>query len=220
MIIPDKYYQSPEVSNSDLTELAKQFMTNDRVLDLEDAFRFGNLLDALITEPLKVNFYTGQVNDITFSVDEFKKARAMSDVFLKDVLCKQLHSLSVGQQVFKKDVTIQIGSYSFALKMRCKYDLYAPSLGYGGDIKSTACTSQKQFEESVDFLQYDRSRYVYMLLSGAKRDLIIGISKANHKLFKVFIKEGDPVWLAGKEKFEHMAFRWHLIMSDNEPAAI
>lgn len=48
---PDPYYDRPEVSNSDLTSLKEILHPRPITGDRERAFRFGTLVDALITEP-------------------------------------------------------------------------------------------------------------------------------------------------------------------------
>ena len=54
---PDSYYNRTEVSNSDLTELKNLLHPRQQFGDKEAAFRFGNLVDAIITEPERVDYY-------------------------------------------------------------------------------------------------------------------------------------------------------------------
>ena len=84
-------------------------------------------------------------------------------------------------------------------------------MGFGGDLKSTFATSQKQFEEAVDFFDWDRSRAWYMDIAGSRQDFIVGISKKNQKVFKVFIKRDDKIYKRGKEKYDELAFRWWML---------
>ena len=60
---PDSYYNRTEVSNSDLTELKNLLHPRQQFGDKEAAFRFGNLVDAIITEPERVDYYHFKVND-------------------------------------------------------------------------------------------------------------------------------------------------------------
>ncbi len=53
---PDTYYQRSEVSNSDLTALKELLYPRQQFGDREKAFRFGSLVDAIITEPERVNY--------------------------------------------------------------------------------------------------------------------------------------------------------------------
>ena len=84
-------------------------------------------------------------------------------------------------------------------------------MGFGGDLKSTFATSQKQFEEAVDFFDWDRSRAWYMDIAGSRQDFIVGISKKNLKVFKVMISRDDKIYKQGKEKYEELAFRWWML---------
>jgi hypothetical protein len=82
---------------------------------------------------------------------------------------------------------------------------------YGGDIKSTVCTTQKAFEQSLEYFDYDRQRAWYMDISGAVRDVLIGISKENFKVFIVTITRDSEIYKRGREKYQELAFRyWYL----------
>ena len=92
----DTYYTRSEVSNSELTSL-KQLL-HPILLDEEvrqRAFRFGSLVDAMITESSRVNHYTLTVDDEQYSGEEFLhatemyrslRAEARHDQFLARVL--------------------------------------------------------------------------------------------------------------------------------------
>ena len=74
---PDEYYNRSEVSNSDLTELKNLLHPRLQFGDKEAAFRFGTLVDAVITEPERVNFYRFTVDDVQYTEDEFRHAQEM-----------------------------------------------------------------------------------------------------------------------------------------------
>lgn len=189
-------------------------------MDFENALRFGTLVDAIITEPDKVNVYKRTVDDYIYKPEDIELARAMKRAFYQDNLCKRFAEMSSFQAIFSGNVKLKYGSFAYELLMRCKYDLFMPSLGYGGDIKSTAASSQKQFEDAILHFDYDRSRVVYMELSGATKDIIIGISKVNCKIFKVYINKGDQLWQSGMDKLEDMGFKyWSLFEGFNPNAA-
>lgn len=69
------YYQRPEVSNSDLTELKNMLHPRMQYGDKEAAFRFGSLVDAIITEPARVNWYRLTVDDEQYTEEEFSTPR-------------------------------------------------------------------------------------------------------------------------------------------------
>jgi hypothetical protein len=86
-------------------------------------------------------------------------------------------------------------------------------MNFGGDLKTTAAASQKEFEEAVDFFDWDRSRAWYMDIVGSDRDFIYAISKKNCKVFKYFITRGDKTYQRGQEKYSELAFKyWQLII--------
>ena len=92
---PDEYYTRTEVSNSDLTALRDILHPRQQFGDREAAFRFGTLVDALITEPSRVDYYRFTVDDVQYAEDEFRHAYEMQrslrmearrDAFLSKVL--------------------------------------------------------------------------------------------------------------------------------------
>lgn len=210
---PDPYYGRPEVSNSDLTALKELLHPRMQFGNREAAFRFGNLVDAIITEPARVNYYRFTVDDTQYTEDEFLHAREMykslrmeaeSDPFLAYVLKNaetQKFMVNEAQQ-------FEYCSFPFHLSTRCKWDWWLGAAGFGGDLKSTFASSQKEFDEAIDFFDWDRSRAWYMDIAGSDRDFIYAISKKNCKVFKKHINRGDAIYNAGREKYEELAFQY------------
>lgn len=211
MIMTTNYYDRPEVSNSDLTELKNILHPRMQFGDKEAAFRFGSLVDALITEPSKVDYYALTVDNVPYTEEEFlrgcelRKAlrmEARKDAFLAKVLeCAETQRFMVN-----KSQQFTYCGYPFSLDTRCKWDWWLGS--FGGDLKTTFASSQQQFEEAVDFFDWDRSRAWYMDIAGSNRDFIYAISKKNCKIFKKFINRGDEVYNRGREKYEELAFQY------------
>lgn len=214
MTINDKeYYSRKEVSNSDLTELKNLLHPRLQFGDKFAAFRFGSLVDAIITEPARVNYYTYTVDDVQYTEDEFRHAQEMfsalrmearHDQFLAHVLDKastQTVMVNHGQQ-------FQYGNLLYQLDTRCKWDWYLQDFGFGGDLKTTFASTQKEFDEAVDFFDWDRSRAWYMDIARSDRDFIYGISKKNNRIFKKFINRGDAIYNKGKEKYDELAFHY------------
>lgn len=212
----DTYYNRPEVSNSDLTALKQYFFPEYISYDPEVAFKFGNLIDYMITEPQKVDYFNRKIEgyDEPFIPEDFKKAEEMKKSAKNDSQVYQLLQLSTFQKVFVGDVNLKYGSIDFSLRMRCKYDMFMQILGWGADIKSTASASQKQFLEACYHFDYDRSRVVYMLLSGSEKDMIIGISKKNFQIFKFPVVRGDAFWNSGMEKLSDLAFKYWMLFEN------
>ncbi len=222
MIGKDPYFNRPEVSNSDLSALAEYFDPPDFTMDLRKAYRDGNLIDAMITEAHRVDHYLMRVDDEQFTTEEWNNALRMRDAFMKDPQCANLLKLCKGQAVKAlPDFQIEYAGISFQIAARCKYDLWSDPLNWGGDIKSTAATSQKQFEAACKHFRYDRQRAWYMDISGAKQDILLGISKVNHKIFRIPITRDSEFYRSGKAQYQELAFKWWLLFGDlqNQKAA-
>lgn len=210
---PDEYYNRREVSNSDLTELKNLLHPRAQYGDKEAAFRFGTLVDAIITEPARVNYYRRTVDDVAYTADEFLLAQEMHkslrmearrDSFLSRVL-----ELSDTQRfMVNKTQPFEYGGFRFTLDTRCKWDWFLTAANFGGDLKTTFATSQKQFDEAVDFFDWDRSRAWYMDIARSDRDFIYAISKKNCLVFKKHITRGDAIYNRGREKYEELAFQY------------
>ena len=224
----DNYYNRPEVSNSDLSALKKELYGGPDY-DPTRAYANGNLIDAMITEENKVNYIARTCLDVDyeFTIEEFEKAREMKKAFLKDELCRMMLSKSTPQAVMVVRNLLFDYDAPFRLDVRCKWDLWMQSLGWGGDIKSTAAETQEQFIAACKFFDYDRSRFWYMNIAEAKycrtveKDILIGISKTAidrktglPKIFKLPITKGDDFYNSGKEKALELAFQWWLRFGD------
>lgn len=212
-MMKDAYYGRSEVSNSDLTELKNALHPRMQFGDREAAFRFGSLVDAIITEPERVNYYRYTVDDVQYTEDEFRHAREMHDSLRRaargDGFLKNVLELADTQTVMaRKGQLFDYGGFEFSLDTRCKWDWWLRDFGFGGDLKTTFASSQKEFEEAVDFFDWDRSRAWYMDIAGSDRDFIYAISKKNGMVFKKFIRRGDGVYERGREKYEELAFQW------------
>lgn len=208
---PDTYYQRDEVSNSDLTELKNILHPRIQHGDKEAAFRFGSLVDAVITEPARVDYYRLTVDDEQYSEDEFRhagemlkalRAEARHDGFLSRVL----ENAETQRAMANKGQQFTYCGFPFTLDTRCKWDWWLGS--FGGDLKTTFASTQQQFEEAVNFFDWDRSRAWYMDIAGSGMDFIYAISKKNCRVFKKFIKRGDEAYNRGREKYEELAFQY------------
>lgn len=213
MEVKDPYYDRPEVSNSDLSWLKKYWQPQDVVVDVEQAYRFGTLIDCMITEPHKVNYFSFTCCGNQYNQADFDRAQEMKKAFYRDELCATLAKHSEYQKVSVcPSFRIEHDGFEFSLASRCKWDLYAmPKLKMSADIKSTTATTQKQFEEAVRYFDYDRQRAWYMDMEGVSNDMLIGISKVNFKIFKVPVKRGGELYQSGRRKYQELAFRyWYL----------
>ena len=208
---PDAYYLRSEVSNSDLTELKNILHPRMQFGDKEAAFRFGSLVDAIITEPARVDYYRFTVDDEQYSEEEFRHAGEMlkslrMEARHDEFLFRVLGYAETQKFMVNKAQQFTYCGFSFSLDTRCKWDWWLGS--FGGDLKTTFAATQQQFEEAVDFFDWDRSRAWYMDIAGSDKDFIYAISKKNGKVFKKFIRRGDEVYNRGREKYEELAFQY------------
>lgn len=220
----DPYYSRGEVSNSDLTALKLALNPQLNFVKEEDkrkAFHLGTLVDALVTEPEKCNHYAMTVDDEKYTEKDWKwgldrlavlKKQATKDRFLDFVLKN-----AVGQKTFiNPHMKMEYQGFKFELPVRCKFDWWLGE--FGGDLKTTAATSQEQFETQIDFVDWDRSRAWYMDLTHSidprygNQDFIFAVSKTKKKVFYKKIERGDELYLRGREKALKWAFRmWCLL---------
>lgn len=210
---PDAYYQRSEVSNSDLTALKELLHPRPIYGDREAAFRFGSIVDAVITEPSRVDFLHMTIDGAPVDEQEFLHAREMqralrtearSDRFLAMVLQHaqtQRYMVNHGQR-------FENGGFEFTLDTRCKWDWWLPAWGAGGDLKTTSASTQAEFEAAIDTFDWDRSRAWYMDIAFSGRDFIYAISKKNCRIFKKFIQRGDQTYIRGREKYSDLAFQY------------
>jgi hypothetical protein len=213
MANPDEYYLRSEVSNSDLTELKNILYPRPQYGDKEKAFRFGSLVDAILTESNRVNYYRYTVDDVQYTRDEFEHARSMvrslrnysrHDAFLAkvlDVAETQRFMVNHGQQFSYCD-------FPFKLDTRCKWDWWLDDYGFGGDLKTTFAATRQQFEQAIDFFDWDRSRAWYMDIAKSDRDFIYAISKVNGQVFSKTITRDSEIYRRGREKYESLAFHY------------
>lgn len=213
---PDNYYNRNEVSNSDLTELKNLLYPRLQFGDKEKIFAFGSLVDAIITEPSRVNFYQLTVDEVKYTEDDFCLAREMHRSLLmearKDQFLAYVLQNSDTQKFMVKVRDFEYCGFKYRLPTRCKWDWFLPSAGFGGDLKTTFASTQSQFDEAVDFFDWDRSRAWYMDIAGSDKDFIYAISKKNCKVFKKFINRGDQVYERGFDKYNDLAFKYYLFV--------
>lgn len=214
---PDTYYNRTEVSNSDLTELKNMLYPRLQYGDKEKIFAFGSLVDALVTEPARVNRFQLTVDDVKYTEDDFRLAMEMQKSLVResrrDEFLAYVLNNSDTQKFMVREREFEYCGLSYTLPTRCKWDWWLPKAGFGGDLKTTFAVSQSQFDEAVDFFDWDRSRAWYMDIAGSSRDFIYAVSKKNCKVFKKFIERGDRIYSRGREKYDELAFKYYLFIA-------
>lgn len=203
------YRSFPAISNSDLTWLQKYWMPENRIIDLEKAYKEGNLIDAMITETHRVNYYKKMVDDVHYTEEQFVMGEEMKKSFFRDTFCANMVKHCSFQRIsYQPEFKVQYDGFEFTVPAKAKWDLFCEKFDLGGDIKSTACTTQKQCEEAVRFFCYDRSRAWYMDLESRSNDILIFISKKNFKVFKVPVPRDGSIYKEGKAAYQELAFQY------------
>ena len=141
--INDTNYRAfPAVSNSDLGWLQEYWMPKNIVIDLRTAYANGTLIDAMITEPEKVNYFKLKVEgeDYNYSNDEFERAKEMKKAFYKDAFCSSFVKQCKFQHIsYNAAFPVNYEGLDFKVAAKCKWDLFRPDIVLSGDITSTAC---------------------------------------------------------------------------------
>lgn len=217
LLIDDNYYNRTEVSNSDLTELKNMLHPRLVGVDPTNAFRLGTLVDALITEPDKANHVTRTVEQYQYTRDEWEWGKNMRDAWNR--AAREMNFVNMIAKSWQNQVVMvnrgqhfEFNGFEFQLDTRCKWDFWHDGCGFGGDLKTTAATTQEQFESCIDLFDWDRSRAWYMDIAGSDCDFIIAISKANQKVFTKTIRRGDEIYNRGKDKYLELAFQYWSLM--------
>lgn len=207
-----EYFSRREVSNSDLTALKELMAADENPRDPTAAFRFGSLFDAWVTAPDRINHVSCTLDGKPIIPAEYDLAKRMyrslqmeakRDPFLAMVLAQAETQVCMVNQ----EQPMEDGGFEFTLPVRCKWDWWLPKAQFGGDLKTTSATSQREFDEAIRMFEWDRSRAFYMDIAGSQQDFIYGVSKKNCKVFKAFIRRGDDIYNAGKEKYSDLAFK-------------
>jgi hypothetical protein len=208
------YFDLPEVSSSDLGALKREYYgLPDNREQLEEIFNFGSLVDAMLTEREKLDYLTlglRQENGfyIYYTYDTWRRAEVLAEAARKDPVIGRMLDWMVGQYIFRRTLSFDYQGDEYKIRARCKFDLLAKKLLTGLDFKTTACTTQKQFEESIDFFDWDKQASYYMDISKNNYHWIVGISKKNDKIFKYAIERGDAMHKRGADKYSVWAYRW------------
>ena len=210
---PDEYYNRSEVSNSDLTALKEQLYPRPQYGDREAAFYFGSIVDALITEPTRVDFINKLVDGEPVDEEIWLHAREMQRVLRAEArhdpfLAKVLEIADTQRFMVNKAQEFDNGGFCSLLTLVASGTGGCRLLTSEETLKTTAAATDAEFNDAIDFFDWDRSRAWYMDIAHSDNDFIYAISKQNNRVFKKFIKRGDDVYSRGREKYEDLAYKY------------
>ena len=154
MSTPDTYFSRLEVSNSDLTELKNFLYPRIQYGDKEKAFKFGTLVDALITENERVRYDKRMVDDYVYTTEEFELGLEMRKALRKEAEKDPFLAIVLAQSdtqkfMINQNQVFQYGNFEYTLDTRCKWDWWLTAYNFGGDLKTTFAESQAQLISSI-----------------------------------------------------------------------
>lgn len=191
------YFDHPAISNSDIQKFLQQIgLKREMPANIQAIYDFGTEFHAGILEPHKRRL------DVV-SPGQEQLIKEMADTFWRDKLCRDFAMAKDFQREMevgvKAPAILEVGGMRIAA--RCKFDGARTSLKMGLELKGVKVSSQKQFEECLIGLDYDRAVAHYQLTSKYEWTLVVGISKSNtDRLFKKIVKRHDDFYAVGEHK--------------------
>lgn len=208
---PDPYHTSHGISNSMLTAF-KCEIEGKEPPKASEAFAFGSLVDAMITEPHRIDWFTK-----TFDGEpqrKFDDANRLYNTFRMNNIGKIiLQSKSINfQHISRTSKLFQYGDAEFWLDLRCKWDFFG---SISGDIKTTDARTMQSFIDACYMFDYFRARAFYMDIEGTNTDYLIGLSKTTANVFLIQIKRGDKYHSLGVEQYTDLCTKWWMMKGSN-----
>ena len=183
---------------------------------IPDYYKFGSLLDAMITEPDKVGlncYFDDSGAKINVFKEIYKKAERLRDVFYKSYPVYEFGNPEFKKQKeFYRTIKVNYKGFEFYHKARCKFDIYHP-LKNSCDIKTTVCKTMNHFKEGFDFLDYDQQAAYYMDVARINEIYFIGLSKHNYNSFPIKIIRNDNIYNSGKRKYTRLAYEYQTMFN-------
>ena len=162
-------------SHSSLEVIKKYLLGYPQFHGDEKYLLFGSSLHEVFLQGIRSNYYA-QLNSI--------------DRVTVDLMVRKLNNNPIVVSLMRNSTREQ----KFSVKLNgvlttCILDAKQPELKRGFDLKSTDCTSQQQFEETVQRYGYVRQGLTYKLAAKLKFFYFVGIQKVAP--FNIFIVDLD-----------------------------
>lgn len=176
---------------------------------MKKAFFDGGLFDDCVTWSVekRYTFVPDSYQGVRLSKENISNTKLMIEALKRDSASWRIIENSIHQKEFYRN---KFSYTHLGIKGTCKFkgklDFYFKQGSLVSDLKSTACTSQKSFEQAVFHFGYDRQGCGYMDLSGCDKYLIIAVSKKNHKVFKFAFTRDSEVFRNAAKKRDSLIF--------------
>jgi hypothetical protein len=196
------YFNHEFVSNSDLKRVVNKYVKGiDEPENLEDIFKLGTLIHAILLEP--------HLADKTHP--QYELAKAMAATIFKDPLCRNFLLIRdfKREREFYTDTCNPAFEVQYGLKGRIKVDGDSELMSTVMEYKGLAVTTEKAFLEAIDRFDYDQGAAYYLEVCQRKRILIPAPSKKDpKKLFKILVDRDHPIYKRGLEKMNYAIQVW------------
>lgn len=229
----DNYYQLHQyVSNSTLSALQVAMGERPDIGGNKQAiYDFGNLVDALITEPALIDFDRRRVQVADGQWVQFDEATWTQAMEMRRAALEHPNMLLLVKNMIFQEVIID-GHFEivteeahFHLPVRIKMDGRNKPLRTGMDLKTTIAASQKAFYDSLFFFEYDRQCAWYMDIAKLDRFWFAGVGKkkmknGKHPVYFHAVERGDAFYQSGRAKYQRLAQLYHMLILGLNPALI
>jgi hypothetical protein len=191
---PIEYRALPFVANSDLKEIVRRHHGKVLLDNIEEIYSFGSLFDAMVLEPHKADL----------SHEKLERAIAMRDVLFRDKLIRDIFSLPDFRrqhEFYRTNIHGLVGG-------KCKCDGDSKMMDMVFELKGLTVSSEKQFEEAIDHLDYDQAAAWYIDITNRKHYIIAGSGKKVDKVFKRYVDRNHVIYKRGQQKLLHSTSIW------------
>lgn len=228
MNLPIFNVETTAISNSKLNKYRQMIDGIEPNYDfLSKYLHFGQLVDALITEPHMVDLGKRRLNCQTrydssiyeYNEEDFNIALIMRDAFMADPLARSIHGLSSKFIFNNEQFQFQYDDAIYQIPTDGELDLGSVNYKVGADCKMTTCPTKKEFFKKVHELHYDQQATFYMDNCGLDKFVIIGISRKSKKeggfdpktglpkIFHYTIERGSSEYIKGAERYRYWSKR-------------
>lgn len=188
---------------------------------LEKYFRFGTLMDHLITEEEKVDLRQGKLivrtsydeENYFFNSNEVTLAQEMLDSFNANPLLSNIKKHGVKHE-FDNKFTFSFEGQTYEIPTQGELDLFVRIAKMGFDHKVTACATYREFYAKCLELYYDQQMAFYMDNMGIDRFVIAGGSKKSKdknglpEYFIITIDRNHELYISGKKRYTYWAYQY------------
>ncbi len=205
------------LTNKCLSEIKEYEMPLKYEVDLQDIYEISILINTMIFENNKVDYYTKKVQglDRYFTIEHFELAKNIKKAFLNNNICKMLNTNSKYNHFeYNSNFIINYSEFQFEMAAGANVTLLQHHTKIGCDLKFTSTKTLQEFKDSCIEYSYYRKAALAMDVLDLNNFMLIGISKKNYNVFIIPIKKGDDNYKTGKKEYEYLSFNYFTFYGD------